>query len=198
MILFGFQRFQDLESRTRAEVGQLSVVDASYFDTLNEFEANPDDRVKSIHLAILTEKLKRLEEIMRRHDLDAGVATAVVQVEAQILVKVSGPPEARMEQLDIVGSMRHGASHRWVVSVPYEVKATRSTRMDRLQLVVGKEHFDELHPFNGPLSQADVVSGEAIFHLPDGLPNVSYQVMLVACSEGKEWGSSEFSLELRP
>lgn len=131
-------------------------------------------------------------------EADAGAATAVVPAEAQILVKVPGPPEARMEQLDIVGSMRHGASHRWVVSVPYEVRATRSTHMDKLQLVVGKEHFDELHPFSGPLSQAGAVSGDAIFHLPIDLPVNSYQVMLVACSEGKEWGSNEFGLELRP
>ncbi len=69
--------------------------------------------------------------------------------------------------------------------------------MDKLQLVVGKEHFDELHPFNRSLSQDVAVSGEAIFHLPIDLPIDSYRVMLVACSEGKEWGSSEFSLELR-
>ena len=110
---------------------------------------------------------------------------------------MSGPPEARMDQLDEVGIIRHGASHRWVVSVPYEVKAIRSTHMDKLQLVVMKEHFDELRPFNGPLSQDATVSGKAIFHLPIDLPNLSYRVMLVACSEGKEWGSSEFSLELR-
>ena len=134
---------------------------------------------------------------MRRHDPDAGVATADVPAEAQILVNVSGPPETKMEQLDLVGSMRHEASHRWVVPVPYEVKATRSTHMDKLQLVVGKEHFDELHPFNRSLSQDVAVSGEAIFHLPIDLPIDSYRVMLVACSEGKEWGSSEFSLELR-
>ena len=66
--------------------------------------------------------------------------------------------------------------------------------MDKLQLVVGKEHFDELHPFSGPLSQAGAVSGDAIFHLPIDLPINSYQVMLVACSEGKEWGSNEFGL----